>query len=90
MAYVRPSGGLLSEMCNIAQVLQHFLKGHIGAILTSGSHHDEIAIFQFFRKVDFCDTSTVILMILKMALPSNLLHPKTWGQDYALLPQREQ
>ena len=65
MAYVRPSGGLLSEMCNIAQVLQHFLKGHIGAILTSSSHHDEIAIFQFFRKVDFCDSSTVILMILR-------------------------
>ena len=65
MAYVRPSGGLLSEMCNIAQVLQHFLKGHIGAILTSGSHHDEIAIFHFFAKVFFCDISTVILTSLK-------------------------
>ena len=75
---MRPSGGLLSEMCNIIQVLQHFLKGHNGAILTIGSHHDEFAVFQFFRKVDFCDTSKLILMILKMALPSSLLHRKTW------------
>ena len=78
MAYVRPSGGLLSEMCHIIIVLSHFLKGHIGAILTIGSHHDELAVFQFFRKVDFCNNSTVILTILKMALPSILLRPKTW------------
>ena len=65
LAYARPSGGLLSEMCKIIVVLQHFLKGHNGAILTIGSHHDEFAVFQFFRKVDFCDTSTVILMILR-------------------------
>ena len=78
LAHMKLSGSLLSEICNIIKVLQHFSKGHIGAILTIGSHHDELAVFQFFRKVDFCDTSTVILMILKMALPSNLLHPKTW------------
>ena len=65
MAYVRPSGGLLSEMCNIAQVLQHFLKGHIGAILTLGSYHDEIAIFHIFRKVDFCNTSAVKSIVSK-------------------------
>ena len=66
LAYVRPSGGILSEMCNIIKVLQCFLKGHIGAILTIGSHHDELAVFHFFQKVDFCDTSTVISMIFKL------------------------
>lgn len=78
MVYVRPSGGFLSEMCNIINVLQNYLKGNIGAILTIGSHHDELAVFHFFTIVDFCDTSTVILMILKMVLQRNLLHPKTW------------
>ena len=65
-AYVRPSGGLLSEMCNITQVLQHFLKGHIEAILTIGSHHDELAVFHFFQNVEFCDTSAAKSMILLM------------------------
>ena len=66
MAYVRPSGGLLSEMCTIIQVLQHFLKGHIEAILTIGSHHDELAVFHFFQNVEFCDTSAAKSLILLM------------------------
>ena len=87
-AYVRPSGGLLSEMCNIAQVLQHFLKGHIGAILTSGSHHDEIATFHFFAKVVFCDTSTVILMILKIAYWSKVSSNKNWDWNMHFFPSQ--
>ena len=68
MAYVRPFGGVLSELINIIKVLQHFLKGHIGAILTVGSHHGEITIFHFFQKVDFCDTCAAKLMILKWTM----------------------
>ena len=84
LAYVRPSGGLLSEMCNIAQVLQHLLKGHIGAILTLGSHHDEIAIFHIFRKVDFCNISAAKSIVSKSVKlhRSDLENFSTWNMHF--------
>ena len=68
MAYVRPSGGLLREMCNITQVLPYFLKDHFEAIVSTSSHHDELALFRFFTQDAFCDTSNEILMILEVPL----------------------
>ena len=62
---VRPHGCLLSGICNISKVLYAFLKGHIEAMLTIGSHHCEFAVFHFFTKVDFCNTSNEILMIFE-------------------------
>ena len=47
MVYARPSWGTMSEMRMFTMVLQYFLKGHIGSILSIGKHHDEIAIFCF-------------------------------------------
>lgn len=67
-AYVRPSGGLLSEIVNIMQGLQHFLKGRNGAILIIGRHHCEIAIFHFFQNVFFCDPSAAKSMILNWTM----------------------
>ena len=67
-AQVRPSGGLLSEMCTIMKVLEGFLKGYVGAMPVIRRDGCELAIFSNSRKVDFCDTSTEISMILKWAM----------------------
>ena len=49
---------------NISKDQWLFSKGHIGAILTIGSYHCELAVFHFFIKVDFFGTSAAKSMIL--------------------------
>ena len=44
-AHLRSSGGLLSEICNMTQVLQAFLRGHIEAMLVLRSDDCELAVF---------------------------------------------
>ena len=73
---------------NIPLVLLAMLRGRIEAILIKGSDHCEFTIFHFFIKVDFFDTSTVILMILKMALQFNWLDPITWVRIMHFYPSQ--
>ena len=62
-------------MCAIINVLEGFLRGYIGAMLVLRSDGCELAIFSNSRKVDFCDTSIEISMILKWAM-KNIENPE--------------
>ena len=75
-AHMRPSGGLLGEICNIIRVLECFLRGYIEAMLVLRSDECELAVFSNSWKVDFCDTSNEILMILKLQV-GNMWNPET-------------
>ena len=75
IAPVEPSGGLLSEMCAIINVLEGFLRGYIGAMLVLRSDGCELAIVSNSWKVDFCDNSNEISMILKWAM-KNIENPE--------------
>ena len=62
-------------MCAIINVLEGFLRGYIGAMLVLRSDGRKLAIFSNSWKVDFCDTSAEISMILKWAM-KNIENPE--------------
>ena len=66
LAHMRPSGGLLGEICNIIKVLECFLRGYIEAMLVVRSDECELAVFSNSWKVDFCGTSNEKSMILNL------------------------
>ena len=65
--HLRSFGGLLGIMFDFILVLYLLLKGHVEAILAICSYECYASFFTHLWKVDFCDTSTVFLMILIIA-----------------------